>query len=96
MEKKIKKIKLPRGQAIRSKLEDKLAEYQGRVGIDAEYKAAIVEELLEKGKVYPSELKIELLGKYEYVDGGAFDNAVGVIADYCKTGGKNVKDGTGF
>ncbi|MDO8740996.1 MAG: hypothetical protein Q7J54_05495 [Candidatus Woesearchaeota archaeon] len=106
------KIVLPQNPEIRKALETKLKEYEGRLKkIEEEnpcaspealhctkdaYKIEIVERLLKKGEVDTWELLGELEKTYGTFDRDDFNKAASVIDDYCKTGGKNVVDGTGF
>ncbi len=60
------------------------------------YKIAIGEKLLSEGEVKTYELSQELSKKYGTFVPRAFNKACTVIEDYCKTGGKNVRGGTGF
>lgn len=94
-------IKLMESREI---LERKLAEYRSRLNefgapetqFDTIYKIAVVERLVETGEVDTQNLSRELVAKYGTFDTASFNNACGVIADYIKTGGKNVAGGTGL
>jgi hypothetical protein len=106
------KIILPQDPNVRQGLEAKLDEYRGRIAklaeqnphitpeqihsTDAGYKAAIVEELLTTGQVDTNEFSRRLMEMYGSLHVNQFNNAVGVIDDYCKTGGENVIGGTGL
>ena len=106
------KITLPSDEIIKGKLEKKLEEYKKRVeeikfqnpctypaliqSTTSAYKAEIVERLLKEGHVDTWQLSKELNEKHNYFDVRNFENAAAVISDYCKTGGKNVRGGTGF
>ncbi len=103
---------LPNDPVTKEKLEGKLSEYKKRMNksieqnpciapeaiycTDVGYKAAIVERLFDKGLVNLSDFAIELQKKYGIINIDDYNNAAGVIDDYCTTGGKNTKDGTGF
>ena len=103
---------LPNDPATKEKLEGKLNDYKKRIGesikqnpgiapeaifcTDAGYKAAIVERLFDKGLVNLSEFAKELKRKYGFINTEDYNNAAGVIDDYCTTGGKNTTGGTGF
>jgi len=64
---------------------------------DSVYKTAIVEKLLEAGKVYLPEVAFEVNKKYGAFSEPAFFNAAAVINDYCTTEGANSVDSpTGF
>ncbi len=60
------------------------------------YKASILERLLETGEVNTWDISKELATEYGTFDVQRFNNAAGVIDDYCTTGGKNCSGGTGF
>ena len=98
-------IKLPKDSNTREKLERKLEQYRDRIDnypdmerviLDSRYKIAIVEELLDKGKVKEHPLAKQIQREYGSIDEIAFDSAYTVIEDYCKTGGKHVMLGSGF
>ncbi len=109
---KKRKIVLPNNPQIKSRLQKKIAEYQKRVlrmkrsnqyknpdmvyTTAAGYKALIAQRLTQCGAVDTEELSKELREEYGFLDFNAFNNAAGVIDDYCKTGGKNVVKGSGF
>lgn len=63
---------------------------------DTNYKIAVLEKVLLEGEVNTFELSRELNSQDGQFDSGAFNNACGVIEDYCSTGGKNTRGGTGF
>ena len=107
------KIVLPKDEVLKGKLERKLEEYKGRLeklddgykhpelirrcNIDSEYKIAVLERLLADGEVNTHAVSLELHKKYGIIDIEAFNNAAGVIEDYCMTGGiKNTYGGTGL
>ncbi len=98
-------ILLPKDKVIISQLEKKLEEYEKRINqyrapelqMDPICKISILQNLLDKGFVIPSELDLEM--KKNYGSGFSdttFKNAICVIKDYIKTGGKNLRGGTGF
>jgi len=106
------KIILPKNQKAKAKLEKKLHEYEKRVeklkaacntdnpdityNSFTGYKALIARRLCQRGEVQSRELAEELKEEFGRLDPDTYNNAVGVIYDYCQTGGKNVKKGTGF
>jgi len=106
------KIVLPEDAKAKAKLKKKLYEYEKRVAKLKEttiyenpdiiynsftgYKALIARRLYQRGEVQSRELAEELKEEFGRLDPDTYNNAVGVIYDYCKTGGKNVKNGTGF
>jgi hypothetical protein len=64
---------------------------------DALYKKEILERLLRDGQVNTWVLSLELGNTYgPNFDLEVFDNACGVIDDYCKTGGASIIRGTGL
>ena len=101
-------IKLPPDDKERiAQLRHKLDEYKGRLAanpfqapelqMDTICKIAIVEQLLEKGEVNSWELSREMFKIYgSGFSGDWFNNAWGVITDYCQTGGTHVSGGTGL
>lgn len=106
---KKRKIILPDQPEVLSRLQKKISEYQNRLmqknGSEhpealystlTGYKAVIAQRLTQRGQVDTYALSKELQEEYGYVDSLAFNNAAGVIEDYCRTGGKNVRKGTGF
>ncbi len=60
------------------------------------YKYLILERLLEGGEVDTQEFSLELKELHGFFDVGNYNDAVGVIADYCETGGRNISGGTGL
>jgi len=60
------------------------------------YKFAILHRLLRKGEVDVHMLFDDLEGRCGIRDIGEYFEAARVIEDYCKTGGKNVINGTGL
>jgi len=91
-------------QDKRERFEKKLAEYKKRLEgtfdertvMDIKYKITLVEELLEKGEVNTWELSRKIAKEDKRIDADAFQNACGVIHDYCLTGGQKTCGGTGF
>jgi len=65
--------------------------------MDTICKIAVLEKLLNGGKVVVRELAADLIRKHkdDYV-ASDFRNAISVITDYCDTGGQNVWGGTGL
>ncbi len=106
------KIILPANTGLQKKLKKKLSEYDKRVSVlkkkiythnpDLSYisipglKALITRRLYQRGEVHTQELAQELIEEYGRVNSEEFNAAAGVINDYCETGGKKVKKGTGF
>ena len=100
------KIRLPENPKLLTRMKTKLKEYQRRLArlkktksfknpVQADstitgYKAFIARRLTQQGEVDTYVLSRELREEYGYVDLEAFNNAAGVIEDYCKTGGKHV------
>lgn len=97
-------IVLPTNKARRQQLLGKLEEYRGRMSdwhpelkMDTIYKIVVLETLLRDGQVYVEDLEFKMTNRYGAgFDSHAFDNACGVIRDYCETGGQNAFGGTGF
>ena len=106
------KIFLPQNRAAKARLEKKLNEYERRVeqlkkacpfdNPDISYnsfngyKALLARRLCLRGEVNSLELAQELKEEFGSLDTDSYNNAVRVIYDYCHTGGKNVRNGTGF
>jgi hypothetical protein len=106
------KIILPNNSSIKNKLKQKISEYEKRVtklkkkfnlnnpdfsyNSIPGYKALIARRLYLTGEIETKELAKELHEEYGRVDPEDFNTAAGVINDYCETGGKKVKKGTGF
>lgn len=106
------KIFLPQNRNARARLEKKLDEYEKRVAQLKEacpyenkditynsfngYKALLTRRLCQRGEVQSLELAQELKEEFGSLDPDSYNNAVRVIYDYCRTGGKNVRKGTGF
>ena len=63
---------------------------------DTNYKIAVLEKVLLEGEVSMHELSRELNAKDGQFDAHAFNNACGVVENYCSTGGKNARGGSGF
>ena len=98
-------IVLPENETHKTQLRRKLEEYKGRVKpfrapelqMDTIYKMTVLERLLRDGQVNTWELSREIAKTYgSDFDGHAFNNACGVIEDYCETGGQNTNGGTGL
>ncbi len=106
------KIILPKNDRRQVKLKKKLSEYEKRVrrlkktihinnpelsyNSIPGFKALITRRLYLRGEVETQEFVRELVEEYGSVDFDEFNNAAGVIHDYCETGGKKVKKGSGF
>lgn len=106
------RIILPENAGLQKKLKKKLSEYDKRVSKlkkkiythnpDLSYisipglKAMITRRLYQRGEVHTQELAQELIEEYGRVNSDEFNAAAGVINDYCETGGKKVKKGSGF
>lgn len=100
------KISLPNSPKLLNRLQKKIKEYQQRLArlkksktytnpVEADstitaYKVFIAKRLTQQGEVDTYALSQELREEYGYLDFNAFNNAAGVIEDYCKTGGKHV------
>ncbi|MFH0936688.1 MAG: hypothetical protein V1808_00120 [Candidatus Daviesbacteria bacterium] len=89
----IPNIEIPSDVELQTKLQRKLAEYQGRftnqrssVVIDARHKAAVLDELLAKGEVSVDSLRSRL-SKEPWFNEDNFDDAVWIINEYCRAGG---------
>lgn len=98
-------IILPKSERRRKQLQAKLEEYKKRVEsfrhpgaqMDTTFKIAVLETLLKNERVETWELSQQLASIYRgHFDLKAFDNACAVIKDYCKTGGKKARGGTGL
>jgi len=98
-------IVLPEDEARKVQLRRKLEEYKKRMlpfrapefQMDTICKVAVVERLLRDGQVLTWELSREMVKTYgSGFDPNAFNNACGVIEDYCKTSGQNTSGGTGL
>ncbi|MBI1975038.1 MAG: hypothetical protein HYS57_01605, partial [Parcubacteria group bacterium] len=100
-------IVLPDDETRKQQLRDKLTQYKGRVhpyrapelqmNMDTICKIAVLERLLCDGQVSTWDLSREMAKTYgSGFDVNAFNNACGVIEDYCKTGGQNLRGGTGL
>ena len=98
-------IELPDDETHKQQLRDKLEEYRGRLRpyrapelqMSTICKIAVVERLLKDGRVVTWDLSRELATTYgSGFDGNDFRSACGVIEDYCKTGGQNLRGGTGL
>ena len=98
-------IVLPEDEARKQQLRDKLEEYKDRLHpyrapelqMSTICKIAVVKRLLKDGRVVTWDLSRELATTYgSGFDVNDFSNACGVIEDYCKTGGQNLRGGTGL
>lgn len=105
-------IRMPDDPQIKNKLKKKLFDYEKRIQKLREkckhnnpelacnsspgYKAQIVRRLITVGEVRTSEMVKEIKEEFGTLDCDMFNNAAKVIYDYCRTGGKNVKSGSGF
>lgn len=89
------------GVPLRDVLQRKLEEYNARFkendfNLDAKYKATILDTLL-KGPTNREECKTLLQERAgSHFNQKLFDRAYAVVADYVKTGGRNLKKGTGL
>ncbi len=106
------KIIMPKNVRLQNKLKKKLSEYEKRVSKLKKnlhinnpelsynsipgFKALITRRLYLRGEVETQELAKEIVEEYGRLDNDEFNAAAGVINDYCKTGGKKVKKGSGF
>jgi hypothetical protein len=106
------RIFLPQNPSAKARLEKKLNEYERRVAQMKQvcpydnpdisynsfngYKALLARRLCLRGEVQSRELAEELKEEFGSLDTDSYNNAVRVISDYCRTGGKNVRNGTGF
>lgn len=98
-------IVLPADETRKQRLRDKLTEYKGRrhpyrhpeLQMDTVCKITVLERLLRDGQVNTWDLSREMVKTYgSGLDINAFNNACGVIKDYCETGGQNLRGGTGL
>ena len=105
-------IRLPGDPEIKNKLKKKLFDYERRIqkikqehkhdnpvlalNSSPGYKAEIVRRLITVGEVKTSEMAKEIKEEIGTLDVELYNNAAKVIYDYCRTGGKNVKSGSGF
>ena len=64
--------------------------------VGTKYKIAVLEKVLKDGEIKTFKLSRELEEQDGQFDKHAFNNACTVIEDYCKTGGKNIRGGTGL
>ncbi len=95
-------IMLPEDETRRRQLLKKLSEYRERLRqhpfdhpgrqMDVICKKTVLERLFRFSQVDTWTLSCEMAKTYENsFDISAFNNACGVIEDYCKTGGQNVR-----
>lgn len=102
-EEDIEVIVLKKDPQLRAKLERKLHEYENRLKEtdpetiqDAHHKAVVLERVLKNGKANINELKKEM-ENYRWFDKDDFENAVGVINEYCRTSSRGrVVGGSGL
>ncbi len=95
----------------REQLTTKLDEYRERLndnpnmhpelqllaGSDTMYKITVLQTLLDKGRVSTFDLSREMAKKLgDHFNPQLFNEACGVMSDYCTTGGKNTTGGTGL
>jgi len=67
-----------------------------RANLHAIYKHAILERLLKEGEIDTFSFSLELQRLHGFFDILNYADAVAVINDYCTTGGRNVRGGTGL
>ncbi len=105
-------IRLSNDPEIKNKLKKKLFDYEKRIqklkqecthnnpelalNSSPGYKALIVRRLITVGEVKTPEMAKEIKEEFGTLNVELFNNATKVIYDYCRTGGKNVKSGSGF
>lgn len=93
------RVNLPKDERVKERFELKLTEYQLRYKIEGRetthHKVAVVTELLTAGKIDERKLRQKLSGE-PWFDEESYVRALEVIKDYAKTGGKNIRGGTGF
>ncbi|RJP46561.1 MAG: hypothetical protein C4548_02445 [Desulfobacteraceae bacterium] len=105
-------IRLPDDPLIKTRLKKKLSEYEKRLeklkkdckhnnpdlacNSSPGYKAQIVRRLITVGEVKTPDMAKEIKEEFGTIDFDKFNNAAKVIFDYCRTGGQNVKSGSGF
>lgn len=96
-------IELPKDPKRVVQLRMKLQEYRNRIDPrrpikfqPVRYKIEVLSRLLEGGRVETWELSRELAKKDGVFNDALFQNACGVIDDYCTTGGENCGGGTGL
>lgn len=97
-------ILLPTTPERVDQLQKKLEEYKSRVNdsarelnsqVDARHKAFVLERLLKEKKIVVSTL-MEKIKRESWFNNEDLENALAVISDYCKTGGRNIAGGTGL
>jgi hypothetical protein len=95
-------IERPEDPELLEKLRQKLAEYRNTLFdccpinspetlTDAYYKITVLHTVLEQGEVNCWVISKMIAHRCGRIDYKIFSNACGVIADYCETGGQNVK-----
>ena len=60
------------------------------------YKIDIMENLLEEKELDTQKFSLELSAKDEFFDAENYTLATDIIDDYCRTGGQNLRGGTGL
>ena len=106
------KIIMPDNPEVKSRLRKKFTEYTHRVQrIKNEcthgnpelcynsmpgYKALIIKRLFSMGEVDTMRIAFEIKEEFGRLNPTMFNSAARVIQDYCSTGGRNVKNGSGF
>ncbi len=66
------------------------------VGGGLGYRIDILESLLRDGELDAHQFSLELNRRDGFLDVGGYNTAAAIVDDYCRTGGKNVKGGTGL
>ncbi len=97
-------IVLPEREERKLQLYAKLEEYKRRLGkrsgysyMDTILKIRVLERLLKDKRVKTHKLSLELSREFgSDFDVERFDNACGVIENYCLTGGERAHGGTGL
>lgn len=98
-------IVLPTDETRKQQLRDKLVEYKKRMvpyrapemQMNTICRTTVLEQLLCDSRVNTWELSQKMAETYgSGFDVNAFNEACGVIEDYCKTGGRNLRGGTGL
>lgn len=98
---------LPEDKKRQKQLKIKLAEYKKRLDpycplevemqMDTICKITVLERLLQDGQIKTWDISLEMAKTYgSGFNVDLFNNACGVIEGYCKTGGANLRGGTGL
>ncbi|MEK9134808.1 MAG: hypothetical protein AAB451_00665 [Patescibacteria group bacterium] len=98
---------LPEDKKRQNQLKIKLAEYKKRLDpycppwvemqMDTICKKTVLEQLLKNGQIKTWDISLEMAKTYgSGFNVDLFNNACGVIEGYCKTGGANLRGGTGL